>query len=646
MRRRPILRLASLALLGLLALPLFARAEGRLDSAIGRAQGVVARDGMVVAQEALAARIGVDVLRKGGNAVDAAVAVGFALAVSYPRAGNIGGGGFMLIHRAAAAAGAAGGDDIAIDYRETAPQAITEKSFLDAQGNADPRKSRFSALAIGVPGTVAGLALAEEKYGSGRFTLAELIAPAIALARDGIAVTDDTADSLPNDRSRLARWPSAAKIFLKPDGSALAAGDRLVQSDLANSLKAVARGGPRAFYKGPIAEKLAAAVQEAGGVMSVDDLKDYHAVERTPVRGSYRGYDIVAMPPPSSGGVGLVEMLNILEGYDLAHDDEAQALFLMIEAMKRAYADRALFLGDPDAVQVPLARLISKRYAAAWRATIDPARATPASDIRAGAGGVVAPEGRNTTHFSVADRFGNVVANTYTLNFSYGLGLVAAGTGILLNNELDDFAIKPDVPNAYGLLGFSGQRARARQAAAVVDDADNCLEAGQAVPRHRLAGRQPHHHRGAAGRGRCDRPRHGYRGRRGGAARARSVDARSGVRRAMALARSHRRTAGARRQCRRQPAVHLGQLDHDHAGRFFRRRRRPAHARHARRGFLRSPAIIGQLRKVAALSGISAGWRATLWPNSAVSWSLNHGSAHSGKDCVGDSCLGGADEFL
>ena len=307
-----------------------------------------------------------------------------------------------------------------------------------------------------MPGTVAGLALAEEKYGSGRFTLAELIAPAIALARDGIAVTDDTADSLPNDRARLQRWPSAAKIFLKADGSALAPGDRLVQSDLANSLKAVAQGGPRAFYEGPIAHKLAAAVQEAGGVMTVDDLKDYHAVERTPVRGSYRGYDIVSMPPPSSGGVGLVEMLNILEGYDLAHDDEAQALLLMIEAMKRAYADRALFLGDPDAVQVPVARLVSKRYAAAWRATIDPARATPASDIRAGGGGgVVAPEGRNTTHFSVADRFGNVVANTYTLNFSYGLGLVAAGTGILLNNELDDFAIKPDVPNAYGLLGFS-----------------------------------------------------------------------------------------------------------------------------------------------------------------------------------------------
>jgi gamma-glutamyltranspeptidase/glutathione hydrolase len=401
---------------------------------------------MVVAQEALAARVGVDILQKGGNAVDAAVAVGFAMAVSYPRAGNIGGGGFMVIHRA-------GGDDVAIDYRETAPQAINEKSFLDAQGNADPQKSRDSALAIGVPGTVAGLALAAEKYGSGKFTLADLIAPAIALARDGIAVTDDIADSLPNGQSRLARWPSSAQIFLKPDGGALALGDRLVQPDLADTLEAIAKGGPRAFYEGAVAEKLAAAVAAAGGVMTADDLKAYRALERAPVHGTYRGYDVVSMPPPSSGGVVLVEMLNILEGYDLAHEEEAQALFLVIEAMKRAYADRALFLGDPDAVHVPVARLTSKSYAAQWRATIDPAHATPARDL--GPDSAVRPEGRNTTHFSVADRFGNAVANTYTLNFSYGVGLVAAGTGVLLNNELDDFAAKPDAPNAYGLLGFA-----------------------------------------------------------------------------------------------------------------------------------------------------------------------------------------------
>jgi gamma-glutamyltranspeptidase / glutathione hydrolase len=414
-------------------------------SAIPAAQSVVAQNGMVVAQEARAARIGADILQKGGNAIDAAVATGFALAVSYPRAGNIGGGGFMVIHRA-------NGEDTAIDYRETAPAAINAKSFLDAAGNADPQKSRDSALSVGVPGTVAGLALALEKYGSGHFTLAELIAPAITMARDGIPVSDDIADSLPGVHDRLARWPASGKIFLNANGNVLAPGDPLVQSDLAAALEAIAHDGPRAFYDGPVATRLAADVQAAGGVMTADDLKNYRAIERVPVRGSYRGYNIVSMPPSSSGGVNLIEMLNILEGYDLAHDDQSQTLFLMIEAMKRAYADRALFLGDPDRVQNPVARLTSKDYAAAWRATIDPARATPASAIRAG--GNSQNEGRNTTHFSVTDRFGNAVSNTYTLNFGYGLGLVADGTGILLNNELDDFAAKPDAPNAYGLVGY------------------------------------------------------------------------------------------------------------------------------------------------------------------------------------------------
>jgi len=444
LQRVTIFPFACVAFAVILALPPSSHGEGRLDPHIGHAQPVVAEHGMVVAQEATAARIGADILQKGGNAVDAAVAVGFAMAVTYPRAGNIGGGGFMVIHRA-------NGDDVAIDYRETAPQAINDKTFLDAQGNADPQKSRESALAIGVPSTVAGLALAEEKYGSGRFTLADLIAPAIALARDGIAVADDTADSLPLDRAWLARWPSSLPIFYKPDGSVPAAGDRLIQPDLAITLEAIAKSGPRAFYEGAIAEKLAADVQAAGGVMTVDDLKNYRAIERKPTRGTYRGYDIVSMSPPSSGGVELVEMLNILEGYDLAHDDETEALFLMIETMKRAYADRALFLGDPDMVSVPVARLISKDYAAQWRATIDPAHATPASAIQPG--GIIKPEGHDTTHFSVIDGFGNAVSNTYTLNFSFGLGFVAAGTGVLLNNQLDDFAAKPGAPNAFGLLG-------------------------------------------------------------------------------------------------------------------------------------------------------------------------------------------------
>jgi gamma-glutamyltranspeptidase / glutathione hydrolase len=440
LHRRSI-HFASLALIVALTPPSAARG----DDQIGHAQTVVAKNGMVVAQEGIAAKIGADILERGGNAVDAAVAVGFALAVTYPRAGNLGGGGFMLIHLAS-------GTDTAIDYRETAPAAITAKSFLDEQGNADPSKSRDSALAIGVPGTVEGLAFAAHQYGSRRFTLADLIAPALKLARDGMPVTEDMADLSGGMVARLVRWPSSAKIFLKPDGTPLTPGDPLVQTDLANVLEAIAKDGPHAFYEGPIAEKIAAAVQAAGGVMTVDDLEGYSAFERVPVRGTYRGYDVVSMPPPSSGGVELIEMLNILEGYDLAHEDDAHAAHLMVEAMKRAYADRALFLGDPDTVKVPVEKLIAKDYAATWRATIDPEHATPASAIRAG--GVVQQEGRNTTHFSVVDRFGNAVANTYTLNFSYGVGLVAEGTGILLNNELDDFAAKPEAPNAYGLIGY------------------------------------------------------------------------------------------------------------------------------------------------------------------------------------------------
>ena len=409
-----------------------------------------ARHGMVVAQETRAARIGLDILRNGGNAVDAAVATGFALAVTYPRAGNLGGGGYMLIHL--------GGQDstkrkvdTAIDYRETAPAAITRDIFLDDKGEADPQKSRDSALAIGVPGTVAGLALAHAKYGSGKFTLAQLLAPAIALARGGIPIEDDVADSLPRAQARLARWPATAKIFMHADGRALGPGDTLVQRDLADTLAAIARKGPRAFYEGAVADKLVAAVQAAGGLMKRDDLTSYQPIEHEPVRGSYRGHAILSMPPSSSGGVILLEILNILEAYpDLANDDARRA-HLMVEAMKLAYADRAAFLGDPASVEAPLARLLSKSYAAELRTRIDPERARPAADIRPA---LPAPrEGDNTTHFSVIDRFGNAVSNTYTLNFSYGLGLVADGTGVLLNNELDDFAAKPGAPNAFGLLG-------------------------------------------------------------------------------------------------------------------------------------------------------------------------------------------------
>src|SRR5581483_3252116 len=410
------------------------------------AQSIHARNGVVVAQERRAARIGIEMLDRGGNAVDAAVAVGFALAVTYPRAGNIGGGGFMVIHLART------GEDIAIDYRETAPAAATETMFLDAAGGPDPKKSRDSALSVGVPGTVAGLALAHEKYGSGKLSLADLIAPAITLARNGVDVVDDIADTLPQAQERIARWHSSAPVFLNSDGSVLAPGQDLLQPDLAATLRAIARDGPKGFYEGPVAEKIAASVRKAGGIMTADDLKNYRAVVRKPVRGTYRGYDIVSMPPPSSGGVHLIKMLNILEGFDLAKLAREEALHDMIEAMKRAYADRAVFMGDPDAVNIPVAGMISKKYAASLRARIG-ARATPSSEIRAGRPADF--EGRNTTHFSVIDRDGNAVSNTYTLNFSYGLGLVAEGTGVLLNNELDDFTAKPGTANAYGLVGYN-----------------------------------------------------------------------------------------------------------------------------------------------------------------------------------------------
>ena len=418
----------------------------RAEAPFPPAQAVVAHHAMVVSQEKRATRIGLDVLHRGGNAVDAAVAVAFALAVTHPQAGNLGGGGFMLIRLA-------DGTASAIDYRETAPRAATRDMFLDHNGEYDPKKSRDSGLAVGVPGTVAGLALALEKYGSGKFALADLIAPAIALARDGILVEDDLADSLPRSAPRLARFPSAAKIFLKSDGAALAPGDRLVQSDLARSLETIARDGPRGFYAGPISQRIVDSVRNAGGILDREDLQDYRALERAPVRGSYRGHEIIAVPPPSSGGVHLIEMLNILEGYSLERlgARSSPALHLMIEAMKRAYADRAQFLGDADQVSVPVERLISKSHAAGWRETIDPGHATPARAPRPETSG--AHEGDHTTHFSVIDRFGNAVANTYTLNFNYGLGLVAEGTGILLNNELDDFSAKPGAPNAFGLVG-------------------------------------------------------------------------------------------------------------------------------------------------------------------------------------------------
>jgi gamma-glutamyltranspeptidase/glutathione hydrolase len=430
-------------------LPAGAQEQGRgvYVPAADAVHAVVAEHGMVVAQEKIAARIGTDVLRRGGNAIDAAVATGFAMAVTYPRAGNIGGGGFMVIHSREH------GEDVAIDYRETAPAATTRDVFLGADGKPDIAKSRDSALAIGVPGTPAGLALALEKYGSGKFTLADLVKPAIDLARDGFVIADDLADTLTAGQRRLSRWPSATKMFSDADGKSLRDGDRLVQPDLAATLAAIAEQGPRGFYEGPFAAKLVKAIDDAGGIMTLDDLKSYQAVIRTPVHGSYRGYDIISMPQPSSGGTVLLETLNILEGFPM-HDikqGSAPSLHLMIEAMKRAYADRARYLGDPAFVNAPTATLMAKDYAAKQRASIDLDHATPSSEVFSR---TPPREGHNTTHFSVVDSLGNAVSNTYTLNFPYGVGLVAEGTGVLLNNELDDFTAAPGASNAFGLVGF------------------------------------------------------------------------------------------------------------------------------------------------------------------------------------------------
>lgn len=446
--RRAFFALIAILAFGLVSATAQDARRAYVPSALDTVHAIPAEHGMVVAQEKISAQVGADILRRGGNAVDAAVATGFAMAVTYPRAGNIGGGGFMVIHSTDR------NEDIAIDYRETAPAATTAQIFLGPDGKPDPAKSRDSGLGIGVPGTVAGLALALEKYGSGKFTLAQLLEPAIVLARDGFIVTDDIADTLPGWYPRLARWPSSAKIFAKPDGTPFGEGDRLVQSDLADTLASVATQGPRGFYEGPVAEKLAKAVSDAGGIMTAADLKAYQAVIRSPVRGTYRGYDIVSMPLPSSGGVVLVESLNILEGFQLADLKQGSpaSLHLLIEAMKRAYADRARYLGDPAFVNAPIDTLTAKDYAAKLRANISTNRATPSKEI------VSAPpaprEGSNTTHFSVVDSSGNAVSNTYTLNFSYGVGLVADGTGVLLNNELDDFTAAVGASNAYGLVGY------------------------------------------------------------------------------------------------------------------------------------------------------------------------------------------------
>nr|WP_261642630.1 gamma-glutamyltransferase [Erwinia mallotivora] len=401
--------------------------------------------GMVASVDATATQVGVEILKQGGNAVDAAVAVGYALAVTHPQAGNLGGGGFMMIRTAS-------GHTTSIDFREMAPTRASRDMFLDAQGNADSKKSLTSHLASGVPGTVAGFALANKEYGT--LPLSKLIAPAIRLADKGIVVNESLADDLKvYGKVVLLSHDNSKAIFFKPDGTPYLRGEKLVQRNLAHSLTLIAKQGPDAFYKGAIAEQIAKEMAANGGLIDKADMANYKAVERKPVSGSYRGYEVYSMPPPSSGGIHIVQILNILENFDLAKMGfgSADAMQVTAEAEKYAYADRSEYLGDPDFVKVPVQALTSKAYAKSLAQQIDINKARPSAEIKPGK---LAPyESNQTTHFSVVDKQGNAVAVTYTLNTNFGSGIVAGNSGILMNNEMDDFSAKPGTPNVYGLVG-------------------------------------------------------------------------------------------------------------------------------------------------------------------------------------------------
>ncbi|WP_033083294.1 gamma-glutamyltransferase [Colwellia psychrerythraea] len=406
---------------------------------------VIGRKGMVVSQKRIASEIGAGILAQGGNAVDAAVAVGFALTVVLPRAGNLAGGGFMLVHLAEQ------DKTIAIDYRETAPAAAYKDVFLDELGHPIVNKSLKTLSASGVPGTVAGLHYALENYGS--MSWAEVIKPAEKLARNGIVVDDDMARFFYKEQMFLARIPETCRVYLKENCQPYLAGDIFIQEDLANSLVYLQKQGKSGFYQGDIAKKLVAAMEQGDGLITAKDLADYKVKEETPIRGTFNGYEILTMPPPSSGGVHLIQMLNMLETMDLEGIQQGSAamIHLQTEIFKRAYADRSTFLGDPAFVKVPSDGLTSKKYAQALSKNINLNKITPSSDIKAGKPSKY--ESPDTTHFSVMDAAGNVVSNTYTLNHNYGSGITIPGTGILLNNTMDDFSAKPGSPNSYGLIG-------------------------------------------------------------------------------------------------------------------------------------------------------------------------------------------------
>jgi gamma-glutamyltranspeptidase/glutathione hydrolase len=399
--------------------------------------------GAVSSAEENASQVGLDMLRRGGNAVDAAVALGFALGVTHPSAGNIGGGGFMVISLP-------GGERIALDYRERAPAEATRDMFLEPDGQGAER-SRVGALAAGIPGTVAGLAWAHAHHGT--LPWEELLAPAVSLARDGWILDRFHAADLERAAAAMERYgfPSSAALFRRPDGSPLQAGDRWRQPDLARTLERIAHGGPESFYRGELAEQMVRAVRAAGGIWSAEDLAAYTAVARAPLVFRYRGHEIVSMPPPSAGGVVLRQVLGASEllGLHAQPWDAPERVHLYIETLRRVYADRNRWLGDPDYVEIPLARLLDPAYLTRRLADIDPRHATPSSAVGAGDAAAESPE---TTHFSVADASGMAVANTYTLNGGFGAKQVIEGTGVILNNEMDDFTTRVGVPNMFGLV--------------------------------------------------------------------------------------------------------------------------------------------------------------------------------------------------
>jgi gamma-glutamyltranspeptidase / glutathione hydrolase len=402
---------------------------------------VAAENGMVVSAQHLATRVGVDVLKDGGNAVDAAVAVGYALAVVYPAAGNLGGGGFMTIQLA-------DGRKTFFDFREKAPLAATANMYLDKDGNVIKGASTNGHLAVGVPGTVSGMEMALAKYGT--MKRADLIAPAIKYANDGFVLEQGDVDMLVTATEAFKQDAATGAIFLN-NGAAFAAGQKLVQKDLANTLKLISDKGEEGFYKGSVGAAIVASSQAGKGIITQADLDQYKTREMAPVECNYRGYGVVSAPPPSSGGVVICEILNILEGYPLKELGfrSAQSVHYQIEAMRHSYVDRNSYLGDPDFVKNPLDRLLSKDYAAKIRAVIDPAKAGVSKDIKPG----VAPhEGSNTTHYSIVDKWGNAVSVTYTLNDWFGAKVTAVKTGVILNNEMDDFTSKIGVPNLYGLV--------------------------------------------------------------------------------------------------------------------------------------------------------------------------------------------------